>query len=67
MAGNEGAERHREKTRRIAPVESVFLPALAGTGDESARAVVRNDIYMKAVESARKVLRTYYAERKRNP
>jgi hypothetical protein len=67
MAGNEGAERHREKTRRIASAESVFLPALAGTGDERARAVVRNDVYMKAVESARKVLRTYYSERKRNP
>jgi hypothetical protein len=64
-ASNFGHERQREVTRRAASRDSVFLSALAGTGDDGARAVVRNDIHLKALAAARQVLRFYYAERKR--
>jgi hypothetical protein len=65
MAGsNLGGERQRETTRRPASQDTVFLPALAGTGDDR-RVVVRHDIYLKALESARKVLRLYHSERRR--
>jgi hypothetical protein len=67
MAGNNnlGRERQREKTRRAASADSVFLAALGGTGEEHPRVVVRNDIHLKALESARKALRLYHSERKR--
>lgn len=64
-ASNIGRERQREKTRREASADSIFLAALSGTGDESARVVVRNDVYLKGLDSARKVLRLYHSERKR--
>jgi hypothetical protein len=65
MAGSSsGQERQREKTRR-APSESVFISGFAGTGEGNERAVVRNDVYLKALDSARKILRLYHAERKR--
>lgn len=66
MAGNlVGGERQREKTRRPPSENSVFISALAGTGDGSERVVIRNDVYVKALESARQVLRIYNSERKR--
>jgi hypothetical protein len=58
-------DRDREATRRPGSRESVFLPALAGTPDEGRRAVIRNDVYEQALESARRVLRIYHAERRR--
>jgi Ser/Thr protein kinase RdoA (MazF antagonist) len=58
-------DRQRETTRRPASDESVFLSALAGTGDENTRAVIRNDIYQQALESAKRVLRIYHSERRR--
>ncbi len=68
MAGSNtlGRERQREKTRRAASADSVFLAALNGTGDENPRVVVRNDIHLKALELARKALRLYHSERKRH-
>jgi hypothetical protein len=66
MAANAvGSERQREKTRRAATADSVFLAALSGTADDRERAVVRNDVYLKALEASRKVLRIYHVERKR--
>jgi hypothetical protein len=66
MAGNNIAnERQREKTRRPPTAESVFLAALSGRVDDTERVVIRNDVYLKALDAARKILRTYYVERKR--
>ena len=65
VSDNLGRERQREKTRRAASADTVFLAALAGTGDGNARVVVRNDVYQKALDAARKVLRIYHSERKR--
>jgi hypothetical protein len=66
MAGSSsGQERQREKTRRAPSAESVFISGFAGTGEGNERAVVRNDVYLKALDSARKILRLYHAERKR--
>lgn len=59
-----GDERQRERTRRPPSADSVFIAALAGTG-ENARVVIRNDVHQKALEAARKVLRLYNSERKR--
>jgi hypothetical protein len=64
-AGNVGNDRQREKTRRAPSVDSVFLGAFAGAIEDRERVVVRHDIYLKALDSARKVLRIYHAERKR--
>jgi len=58
-------DRQRETTRRAATRESVFLPALAGAAEGGDRVVVRNDIYLQALEAARRVLRSYYSERRR--
>lgn len=63
--GRSNHDRAREATRRAASEDTVFLPALAGTGDESRRAVIRNDIYLQAVDAAKRVLRSYYSERRR--
>jgi Ser/Thr protein kinase RdoA (MazF antagonist) len=58
-------DRLREATRRPASEDTVFLTALAGTGDENPRAVIRNDIYLQALEAAKRVLRIYHSERRR--
>jgi hypothetical protein len=58
-------DRQRETTRRAASTDSVFIPPLAGTGDDARPAVIRNDIYEQALESARRVLRMYHSERRR--
>jgi hypothetical protein len=58
-------DRQRESTRRAPSRDSVFIPPLAGTGEDSRPAVIRNDIFEQALESARRVLRTYHAERRR--
>jgi hypothetical protein len=67
MAGNNnvGRERQREKTRRAPSEDSVFIPPLSGTADEGKRVVIRNDVHLQALEAARKVLRVYHSERKR--
>ncbi len=57
-------DRQRETTRRGPTNDTVFLSALAGTGDD-ARAVIRNDIYVQALEAAKRVLRIYHSERRR--
>jgi RNA-binding protein YlmH len=64
-ASDPGHERQREKTRRDATESSVFLDALAGTSAAASRAVVRHDVHQKALEAARKVMRTYHSERQR--
>jgi Ser/Thr protein kinase RdoA (MazF antagonist) len=58
-------DRVREMTRRPASNDTVFLSALAGTGDETGRAVIRNDVYLQALEAAKRVLRIYHSERRR--
>ncbi len=58
-------DRAREATRRPSSADTVFLSALSGTGDET-RAVVRNDIYLQALDAARKVLRAYHVDRRRH-
>jgi hypothetical protein len=63
--GRLNQDRARETTRRPASEDSVFLPALAGTGDEANRAVIRNDVYLEALGAAKKVLRAYHVDRKR--
>ena len=66
MAGKKfNHDRQRETTRRAASTDSVFIPPLAGTGDDARPAVIRNDIYEQALESARRVLRMYHSERRR--
>ena len=66
MAGDgRSSDRLREKTCGPASARSVFLPPLGGEAGEGRRAVVRHDVYLKALEAARQVLRTYYAERQR--
>ena len=57
-------DRVRETTRRGPSQETVFLQALAGTGEDS-RVVIRNDIYLQALEAAKRVLRIYHSERRR--
>ena len=65
-AKNISRERQREMTRRTTARDSIFLPALAGTSDaEAPRVVVRNDVHLTALESARQVLRIYHSERRR--
>jgi hypothetical protein len=58
-------DRQRETTRRAPTTDTVFLSALAGTGDENTRAVIRNDVYLQALEAAKRVLRIYHSERRR--
>jgi hypothetical protein len=58
-------DRLRETTRRPASDETVFLSALAGMGDENSRAVIRNDVYLQALDAAKRVLRIYHSERRR--
>jgi hypothetical protein len=58
-------DRAREKTRRPASANSVFLTPLTGMGDETRRAVIRNDVYEQALAAAKRVLRGYYVDRKR--
>jgi hypothetical protein len=58
-------DRLRESTRRAPSTETVFLAALAGTGDENPRVVLRNDVYLQALEAAKRVLRIYHSERRR--
>jgi hypothetical protein len=65
VAGRSIHNRAREATRRPASAESVFLTPLAGTGDDSRRAVIRNDVFERAIDAARRVLRSYYVDRKR--
>ena len=57
-------DRVRETTRRPPSQETVFLSALAGTGEDS-RVVIRNDVYLQALEAAKRVLRIYHSERRR--
>ena len=58
-------DRLREATRRPASNDTVFLSALAGTGDENPRVVIRNDVYLQALDAAKRVLRIYHSERRR--
>ena len=58
-------DRYREATRRAASADTVFIPSLGGTGDDNQRVVIRNDVYQKALEAARRVLRIYHSERRR--
>lgn len=58
-------DRLRETTRRPASGDTVFLPALAGTGDENSRVVIRNEVYLQALDAAKRVLRIYHSERRR--
>ena len=58
-------DRLREATRRPASDDTVFLAALAGTGEGASRAVIRNDVYEQALEAAQRVLRIYHSERRR--
>jgi len=58
-------DRLRETTRRPASDDTVFLRPLAGTGDENSRAVLRNDVYLQALDAAKRVLRIYHSERRR--
>jgi hypothetical protein len=57
-------DRARESTRRGPSQDTVFLSALSGTGEDS-RVVIRNDIYLQALEAAKRVLRIYHSERRR--
>jgi hypothetical protein len=57
-------DRQREATRRPASDETVFLAPLAGSG-ENTRVVIRNDIYLQAMDAAKRVLRIYHSERRR--
>ena len=57
-------DRQRETTRRPPSNDTVFMAALAGTGDDT-RAVIRNDVYVQALEAAKRVLRIYHSERRR--
>jgi hypothetical protein len=63
-ASEGGRDRQREATRRDATERSVFLSALAGTAEDTPRAVVRHDVHLRALDAARRVLRTYQAERR---
>ena len=58
-------DRVRETTRRAPSQDTVFLSALAGTGNEDSRVVIRNDVYVQALEAAKRVLRIYHSERRR--
>jgi hypothetical protein len=58
-------DRSREKTRRPASHDTVFISALAGTSDERPRVVIRNDVYLQALDAAKRVLRIYHSERRR--
>ena len=58
-------DRARETTRRPASKDTVFLSAMSGTGDEDSRVVIRNDVYLQALEAAKRVLRIYHSERRR--
>jgi hypothetical protein len=58
-------DRQRETTRRSPSRDTVFIPALAGTGEDARAAVIRNDVFEQALEAARRVLRTYHSERRR--
>jgi hypothetical protein len=58
-------DRARETTRRPPSTDTVFLAALAGTGDGDSRVVIRNDVYLQALEAAKRVLRIYHSERRR--
>ena len=58
-------DRQRETTRRAPSPDTVFIPPLAGTGDGARPAVIRNDVFEQALESARRVLRIYHSERRR--
>lgn len=62
---NSNQDRAREATRRAPSKDTVFLAALAGTGDDNPRAVIRNDVYLQALEAAKRVLRIYHSERRR--
>jgi hypothetical protein len=57
-------DRAREATRRAPSADSVFLSPMSGTGDDP-RTVIRNDVYVQALEAARRVLRIYHSERRR--
>ena len=57
-------DRARETTRRDPSQDTVFMSALAGTGEDS-RVVIRNDVYLQALEAAKRVLRIYHSERRR--
>jgi hypothetical protein len=57
-------DRARETTRRAPSQDTVFLSAMAGTGEDT-RVVLRNDIYVQALEAAKRVLRIYHSERRR--
>ena len=57
-------DRVREATRRGPSQDTVFLSALSGTGEDS-RVVIRNDVYLQALEAAKRVLRIYHSERRR--
>jgi hypothetical protein len=58
-------DRLRETTRRGPSKHTIFLQPLAGTREEGSRVVIRNDVYVRALEAARQVLRTYHSERRR--
>jgi hypothetical protein len=58
-------DRARETTRRPPSKDTVFLSPMAGTGDEDSRVVIRNDVYLQALEAAKRVLRIYHSERRR--
>jgi hypothetical protein len=58
-------DRVRETTRRAPSQDTVFLSALSGTGYEDSRVVIRNDVYVQALEAAKRVLRIYHSERRR--
>jgi hypothetical protein len=57
-------DRVRETTRRGPSQDTVFLSAMAGTGEDT-RVVIRNDVYLQALEAAKRVLRIYHSERRR--
>jgi hypothetical protein len=60
-------ERVRFAARRDAVRHSVFLPPLAGREEIEGRVVVQDEVHRRALAAARDVLRTYFAERRRQP
>jgi hypothetical protein len=65
MSGKNGISERRTAGRREGHDDSVFLPPIAGVAGGDKRVVVREDVHERALETARKILRAYVSERRR--